>query len=107
VPQIGLLDVELEDVVVIMDEVMCGPAHDVARRGGFERTAPQDELVVPLAWKAVQDAARIATQVAPLRGRFGDGDEDAAVGQHWDDRMDSRASIRPDRGQMHEDVLLP
>ena len=107
VPQICLLDVELVDVVVTVDDVTRGLAHQITQTIGFTCTASQNELIVPLTRKAVQHAARVAAQVAPLWGRFGDGDEEAPFGQQRNHRVHSRASICPDGGQIHEHVVLP
>jgi hypothetical protein len=64
---LGLLDVELDDVVVIVDHVCGRRSHGVSGIGPFPASAPQQELVIALTGKAVQYAARIAEEVAPLR----------------------------------------
>jgi hypothetical protein len=107
VSEICLVDVELEDVVVIVNDVIGSLAHRFTRARGFTGAASQDELIVALTRKAVEDAARVAAQVAPLWGPFADGDEDTPFGQQRNDRVHSRASIRPNRRQVHQDVLLP
>lgn len=61
VPEIGLLDVELEDVVVVVDDVARNGAHHVTRVWCLMRTASEDELIVASTRKAVQHTARVAT----------------------------------------------
>ena len=55
----------------------------------------------------MQHAPRFTAQVTPFGRPIGDRDEHPAVGQQGNHRVDPRASIRPYRRQVHQDVLLP
>jgi hypothetical protein len=104
--EVGGLDVEPDDVVVIVDHMCRGSSDRGKRFGLLAGKASQCELIIARAGKGVQDAAQVPAHVAPLRRLVRDGNEYLPGSQDRRDGVQARAAIGSDGGQIYEPVLL-
>jgi hypothetical protein len=103
---VGLVDVEAQDVVVIVDGMGGRSTHGLDGFGFILGSASQGELVVAGSGERVEDAAVVPSEVAPLRGPVADGDEELTVGQDRHDWVQSWTAVGPCRREVRQSVLV-
>ncbi|HEX6420015.1 MAG TPA: hypothetical protein VFZ77_16055 [Acidimicrobiales bacterium] len=102
---IGLVDVESDDMVVVVDHVIRRDTHGLDRTRILVGAAAKHELVVAGTREGVQHATGIPSEVMPLRRPVADRDEQVTVGEHWDHWVHPRAAVGSRRGEIGERVL--